>query len=100
MHVPDVVMAAGEKRPSGEQPAAKRRPTEGANSQPIRNADAKLSTIVRTGHKDTTDHLAAIGLHKIAINRAASRSVQHACLHNPSTDGGTCAPVELGFPFS
>ena len=34
------------------------------------------------------DHLAAVGLHKIVVNRAASKSIQHAC---PSTDDGTCA---------
>ena len=45
VHATNVVMTAGEKRSGGEQPPAKRRPTEGATSLPSRS-DTKLSNII------------------------------------------------------
>ena len=87
----DVMMAAGEKRAGGSDPPAKRRPTQGGASDPKGIVDPKLASVIRTGHRDAADHLSAIGLHKIVTNRATSKSVEHACLHNASTDDGSCA---------
>ena len=87
---PEIAMAAGEKRSGANAPPAKRHATGRATSPPPQRSP-EIPGAARTPHKDATDDLAGIGLHRIVLNRAKSTSIQHACLHSPETDDGTCA---------
>ena len=49
------------------------------------------ANVVRAAQRTGDDHLAGIALHKIVTNRANSRQMRHACLHDKESDDGSCA---------